>query len=65
MYNGGGIPASLLIGGTPAKVEEYTKKLLEDLKPRGGFILKAGIPNEAKPENIKAFLKATMKYGVY
>ncbi len=61
----GGIPASLLIGGTPAKVEEYTKKLLEDLKPGGGFILKAGIPDVAKPENIKALVEASMKYGVY
>lgn len=65
----GGPPASLLIGGTPAKIEEYMKELLEDLKPGGGFIVNpggaSGIPNEAKPENVKAMIEAVMKYGVY
>jgi len=64
----GGIPASLLIGGSSAKVEEYTKKLLEDLKPGGGFILngsEVGIPDEAKPENVKAMVETTVKYGKY
>ena len=61
----GGVPASVLIGGTPTRVEKDTKKLLEDLKPGGGFILNASIPDEAKPKNIQALIKAAIKYGAY
>lgn len=64
----GGPPASLLIGGTPAKVEDYMKSLLEDLKPGGGFIVNpavSGIPDDAKHENVKAMTEAVMRYGVY
>lgn len=63
----GGIPGSLLAGGTPEKVREHVKSLLEDLKPGGGFAL---APAEAssldvKPENIKALTDAVKKYGKY
>lgn len=63
----GGMPGSLLVGGTPGKVEEYVKELLEDLKPGGGFAL---APAEAssldvKPENLKAMTDAVKKYGEY
>lgn len=63
----GGIPPSLLIGGTPQKVEEEVKKLLEDLKPGGGFIftLPFNAIGDAKVENVKAMTEAVMKYGRY
>jgi hypothetical protein len=64
----GGPPASLLIGGTPTKVWEYMKSLLDDLKPGGGFVVNpavSGIPDDAKPENVRAMTDAVLKYGVY
>lgn len=63
----GGPPSSLFIGGTPAKVEEYVKDLLEDVKPGGGFMLSpaVSIPSAAKPENVKTLVEAVKKYGAY
>jgi uroporphyrinogen-III decarboxylase len=63
----GGPPSSLFIGGTPAKVEEYVKDLLEDVKSGGGFMLSPGvsIPGNARPENVRALLRAVEKHGVY
>ncbi|MFB0563530.1 MAG: uroporphyrinogen decarboxylase family protein [Candidatus Lokiarchaeia archaeon] len=64
----GNVPPSLLCAGTPAKVEEYCKKLIEIVGEGGGFIMDgavSGIPDEAKPENVKAMTEATFKYGIY
>lgn len=62
----GGIPMSLIVGGTPEKIEEYVKNLLEQVKPGGGFILSANIgtaPRETPIENITALIEAVEKYG--
>lgn len=59
---------SLLIGGTPQKVEEFMKKLLEDCKEGGMMIwpgVDGGLSRDAKPENVKAMLNAVKKYGKY
>lgn len=63
----GGISPSLLIGGTPKKVEENVKKIMEDLKPGGGFIftLPFNAIGDAKVENVKAMTEAVMRYGRY
>ncbi len=63
----GGLPTSLILTGTPAKVEEYVKKLLEDVKDPGGFILSSGvgIPPDSKPEALRAAIEAVQKYGWY
>jgi uroporphyrinogen-III decarboxylase len=55
------------MAGTPAKVDEYIKELLVDLKPGGGFIMSpdVSIPYTTKPENVKALGDAVKKYGVY
>jgi len=63
-----GPPNSLLIGGTPQKVEEYMKGLLEDCKEGGMMIylgVDGGISRDAKPENVKAVIEAVEKYGRY
>jgi len=63
----GGVPVSLLTGGTPEKIEEYIKNLLSQIKPEGGFILAPGI-NELPHvpiENVRAYINAVLKYGVY
>ncbi|MCG0276832.1 MAG: hypothetical protein L5655_11900, partial [Thermosediminibacteraceae bacterium] len=62
----GGIPISLIVGGTPAKIEEYVKKLLEEVKPSGGFILAPNIevvPADTPKENIHALVESVEKYG--
>lgn len=63
----GGISPSLLIGGTPQKVEENVKKIMEELKPGGGFIftLPFNAIGDAKVENVKAMTEAVIKYGRY
>ncbi|MBP2134222.1 uroporphyrinogen-III decarboxylase [Methanomicrobium sp. W14] len=63
-----GPPNSLLIAGTPQKVETYVKSLLDDCK-EGGMIVTpgvdGGISGSAKPENVKALVDAVIKYGGY
>jgi uroporphyrinogen-III decarboxylase len=63
-----GPPNSLLIGGTPQKVEEYMKSLLEDCKEGGMMVypgVDGGISRDARPENVKAVIEAVKKYGKY
>ncbi|MCF6096489.1 hypothetical protein L1766_05625 [Thermovorax subterraneus] len=62
----GGIPVGLLVGGTPEKIKEYIKNLLEQVKPGGGFILAAGVgsvPADTPVENLKAVIEAVELYG--
>ena len=56
----GGVPASMLITGTPDEVREYCKKLFNTLGDDGGLILDAsvGVPDEAKPENVLAMFES-------
>ena len=63
----GNVPASLLNVGTPEQVKEYCRKLIENVGKGGGFILDGatGIPDEARPENVKAMAEAVREYGVY
>jgi len=64
----GNIPASLLVFGPPKKVEDYVKECIEKCAEGGGYIVDggvSGIPDEAKPENVKAMTEAVFKYGVY
>lgn len=59
---------SLLIGGTPQKVEEFMRKLLEDCKEGGMMIwpgVDGGLSRDARPENVKAMVEAVKKYGTY
>jgi hypothetical protein len=63
---GGNVPSALLKVGTPKDVENYIKKLIEVAGEGGGFIVMNGaVIDEAKPENVKAMIEATKKYGVY
>jgi methoxylated aromatic compound---corrinoid protein Co-methyltransferase len=63
-----GPPNSLLIGGTPQKVDDYMKSMLEDCKEGGMMIypgVDGGIYGDAKPENVRAVVDAVKKYGTY
>jgi len=64
----GNVPASLLVTGTPQQVENYVKQSIEGCMEGGGYIVDggvSGIPDESKPENVKAMTDAVFKYGVY
>jgi uroporphyrinogen-III decarboxylase len=45
----------------------YCKKLIDVVGKGGGFILDGaiGIPDEARPENVRAMVDTTREYGVY
>ncbi|MFC2021342.1 uroporphyrinogen decarboxylase family protein [Chloroflexota bacterium] len=62
----GGVPASLLWGGSPQEVEEHCKNLIKVVGKGGGFILSCGgVEDDAKPANLKAMVDAIKKYGRY
>ena len=62
----GGLPITLLVGGTPASIDEYIKNLFEKVKPGGGFVLAPSVgtaPRETPLENLTALIEAVEKYG--
>ncbi|MFX0132913.1 MAG: uroporphyrinogen decarboxylase family protein [Candidatus Hodarchaeota archaeon] len=64
----GNIPGSLLVTGNPHQVAEYTKQRIEDCAEGGGYLVDggvAGIPDNAKAENVKAMTDVVFKYGEY
>ncbi len=62
----GDVPAEKLVMGSPAEVEEYCHRLIEEVGRGGGFILAGGceIPYNAKAENLLAMTRSVRKYGV-
>ncbi|MEM1515572.1 MAG: uroporphyrinogen decarboxylase family protein [Candidatus Bathyarchaeia archaeon] len=65
----GCIHPSHYIVGEPEIVKREVKNLLEEVKQAGAFIFVGssvgGIPDEARPENVKAAIDAVKEYGVY
>lgn len=63
----GNVPPSLLNSGTPNEIKDYSKKLIDIVGKGGGFIMDGaiGIPDEAKPENVRAWAEFTREYGLY
>jgi len=62
----GNVPTPMLTVGAPKDVEDYVKRLIETCGDGGGFIVMNGaVIDEAKPENVKAMIEATKKYGIY
>jgi uroporphyrinogen-III decarboxylase len=63
---GGNVPVSMLKAGTPAGVEDYVKRLIDDVACDGGFILSTGaVLDDAQPENLHALIDTGKQYGVY
>ena len=59
----GDVPPTLLTSGTPAQVEDYVKRLIDDLGPQGLFVCPGcDCPVGAKYENIAAMVKATNEW---
>ncbi|MHA1731103.1 MAG: uroporphyrinogen decarboxylase family protein [Promethearchaeota archaeon] len=63
----GNVPLSTMCVGTPRDVEKYCERLFEKLKPGGGYMLSAalGIPDEARPENVRAMIDYAKEHGEY
>ncbi|MBS3986509.1 MAG: hypothetical protein KGZ38_01010 [Erysipelothrix sp.] len=63
----GGVAPSLLIGGTPERVEQEVKGILDDMKESSGFIftLPFNAIGTAKVEDVRAMTETVMKYGKY
>ena len=63
---GGNVPASLFSAGTIAQMEDYCKRLIDDVAPDGGFFLSPGATvDEANPAVVRAYMACAEKYGVY
>ena len=54
----GDVPATMFTLGTPAEVEAYCKKLIDEVGGDGGFILGSGcsVPCNVKAENFRAMI---------
>lgn len=63
----GAFPNSLLDYGTPEKVRDECKKMLDICAPGGGYIFttKCSLTAEAKPENVEAMFETVREYGKY
>ena len=63
----GGLSNVTLAYGTPEKVTDEVKRILDIAAADGGYIMDASaiMQNESKVENVRAMTEATRKYGVY
>lgn len=62
----GTMPNALLIYGTRQEVIDETKRQLDICAPGGGFIMDAAIViDNAKKENMEAWMQTTIEYGKY
>jgi hypothetical protein len=62
----GNVPLSLLQLETPDKVTAYCRKLIDEVKGEGGFILDIGAgADTGKQENFVAMIQAAKTYGAY
>jgi hypothetical protein len=63
----GGMPVSLLAGGTVQEIRTHTKRLCEVVGKGGGFIMttSTGELEGCKPELVKAWIDATKEFGTY
>ena len=63
---GGNVPVSLYRAGTVAQMDDYCKRLIDEVAPGGGFFLASGAPvDEADPAVVHAFMRAAERFGKY
>ncbi len=66
MCMSGLMPLSILQTGTPEKVKEFAKKLIDVVGKDGGFIMgPRSAMDESDPELVKVWFDFTKEYGVY
>jgi hypothetical protein len=63
----GGMPNSLLMGGSPEQVRERTHEVCERVGKNGGFIMSSSVGelSGSKLENLHAWVDATREFGAY
>lgn len=63
----GGIPNTLLAIGSPEKVRQYCKKVIEGVIQDGGYIMDASaiMQDDTQIENLQAMTDAAREFGVY
>jgi hypothetical protein len=62
----GNVPLSVLQLGTADEVMAYCRKLIDEVKGQGGFILDVGAgADTGKEENFRAMIQAAKQYGTY
>ncbi len=59
------VPGSILQTGSVSEVEDYCRGLIKTCAGDGGFIMTATCLDRAKPENVRAMIETTRKYGKY
>ena len=61
----GNVPGSLLYTGTASEVEDYVKRLIDNVGRDGGYAMATGlVVDHALPENLHAMFKTCKEYGV-
>ncbi|MCD4721686.1 MAG: hypothetical protein K8S13_17760 [Desulfobacula sp.] len=62
----GNMPNSLLVTGSVGQVKDHTKQLVDVCGDGGGYIMSASaLIDEAKQENLEAWIETTREYGKY
>jgi len=63
----GNVPMNMMVTGTPDNIREYCKRLIQEVAPGGGYLLSGalGIPDNARPENVRAMVEYTIEHGKY
>ncbi len=63
----GNVPASMLATGSPQEVTDFCRHLFRTAGKGGGFILDGavGVPDEARPENVRAMFRSVHEFGRY
>lgn len=62
----GNMPNSLLVTGSVDQIKDHTKKLVDACGDGGGYIMSASaLIDEAKQENLEAWIETTREYGKY
>jgi hypothetical protein len=63
----GGVSNVTLAFGTPEKVKDECKRIIDGVARDGGYIMDASaiVQNDAQIENIRAMTEVTREYGVY
>ncbi len=63
----GGMPNSMLQGGTPEEIRAFTKRLCQEVGKGGGYVMSAGIGEMegCNPDLVQVWMDATKEFGVY
>lgn len=62
----GNVPISTILSGTPERIKEICKELIDVAGKNGGYIMSSGCSmDEAKPDTLRAMIDFTKEYGVY